>query len=100
MSCGHRIGVFLQPEDYCLKLDPAQCRAHAYGGAGNMTGVINGCAANLMKIVPQAHYYHCASHSLNAALSKAYMAHKVQNMMSSKQTLATFFKYLPKRNNE
>ena len=35
-----------------------------YDGAGKTAGVINGCAANFMKIVPQAHCYHCASHSL------------------------------------
>ena len=49
-------------EDYWLSND----------GAGNMAGVINRCAANFMKIVPQAHHYHCASHILNLTLSTAY----------------------------
>ena len=76
-----------------LTLDPAQCRAQTYDGAGNMAGVINGCAANFMKIVPQAHYYHCASHSLNLALSKAC---KVPDVQNTQHALAIFFKYLPK----
>ena len=43
-------------------------RAHTYDGAGNMADAIIGCTANFMKSVPQAHYYHCACHSLNVAL--------------------------------
>ena len=64
-----------------LTLDPAHCKVHTYDGAGNMAGVINGCAANFMNIVPQAHYYHCVSHSLKLALSKACKIHEVQNTM-------------------
>ena len=43
-----------------LALDPAQCTAQSRGGAGNMAGVVNGYAANFMKIVSQAHCYLCA----------------------------------------
>ena len=53
-----------------LMLNPAQCRADTYDGAGNMTDIINGCAANVMKVAPQAHCYDCARHSLNLALSR------------------------------
>ena len=80
-----------------LTLDPAQCRVQSYDGASYMAGFINGCAANFMKIVPQAHYYHCASHSLNLALSKACQVPGVQHMMSTQQTLAVFFKHSPNR---
>ena len=80
-----------------LTLDPAQCRAETYDGAGNMTGVINGCAANFMNIMPEAYCYHFASHSLKLALSKACKVTEVQNMMSTLQTLEVFFKYTPKR---
>ena len=56
-----------------LHLDPQVCRAQTYDGAGNiMAGQTNGCSANLQRVVPNASYYHCASHSLNLALSKAY----------------------------
>ena len=65
-----------------LTLDPAQCRAETYDGAVKMAGVINGCAANFINIVPQAHYYHCASHSLNL------------------KTIAIFFTYSPKRKDD
>ena len=76
------------------QLDPAQCRAQTYEGASNMAGVINGCAANFMKIVPEAHCYHFASHGLNLALSQACKVPELQNMM---QTLAVIFKNSPKR---
>ena len=62
-----------------------------------MAGVVNGCAANFMKIVSQAHYFHYASHSLNLALSKACKVPEVQNTMSTLQTLSIFFKYSPTR---
>ena len=76
-----------------LLLDPAHCRAQTYDAAGNMTGVVNGCAANLIKIVPQAHYYHCTNHSLNMALSKTCNVPDVPKMMSTLQTLAIFLLY-------
>ena len=53
--------------------------------------------ATWLKIVPQTHYYHCTSHSLNLSLSKACKVLEVQNMMSTLQILAIFFKYSPKR---
>ena len=62
-----------------------------------MAGLINDSAANFMKIVPQAHCYHCASHGLNLALSKVCKVPEVENMMSTLQTLAVFFNYSPKR---
>lgn len=54
-----------------LKLKPENCRAQTYDGAGNMAGSQNGCAANFMKYAPKAPYFHCCSHDLNLALSKA-----------------------------
>ena len=78
-----------------LTLDPAHCRATTYDGAGDVAGAINVCAANVMKIVAQAHYYHCASHSLNLALYKACKVPEVKNMMSTLLPLAAFFKYSP-----
>ena len=78
-----------------LLLDPAHCRAQTYDAAGNMTGVVNSCAANFMKIVPQRPQARRASHNVNLALSKACRVPEVQNMMSSMQTLAAFLKYSP-----
>ena len=49
-------------------LQPELCRAQTYDGAGNMAGRVSGCAARFLKIVPQATYYHCASHQLNLAI--------------------------------
>ena len=60
-------------------------------------GKTNGCAANFLKVVSNAHYYHCASHSLNLALSKTCRLPEVTNMMSTLQALGIFFKFSPKR---
>ena len=53
-----------------VNLQPELCRAQTYDGAGNMAGRINVCAAHFLKLIPQATYYHCASHQLNLAISK------------------------------
>ena len=80
-----------------LDLDPQNCRAQTYDGAGNMAGATKGCAANFMKIKPRANYYQCASHSLNLALCKASKLPEVQIMMDTLKSVAIFFKYSPQR---
>lgn len=76
-----------------LNVDPTQCKAQTYDGASSMAGYINGCAVNFMNVAPDAYYYHCGSHSLSHALSKACKCQEIQNMMSTLQTLAIFVKY-------
>ena len=80
-----------------IGLNPKFCRAQAYDGAGAMSGHLNGCQAKFSQVVPEAHYYHCASHQLNLALTKACAVKSVQCMLSDLQALGIFFKYSPKR---
>ena len=68
-----------------------------YDGAGYKAGITNGCAAHFKAAVPQAHNYHCASHSLNLALYKAPKIPEVQTMMGNLQAVGIFFKYSPKQ---
>lgn len=65
-----------------LGLDPKACRAQAYDGAGAMSGCLNGCQAKFRERVPQAMYYHCASHQLNLVLSKASSVSNIHCMLS------------------
>ena len=80
-----------------LHLDVKKCRAQTYDGAGNMSGHLNGCAANFLKENPNAPYFHCASHNLNLALSKASKIPEISCMLDTLTTVGIFFKYSPKR---
>jgi hypothetical protein len=80
-----------------LGLDPNDCRAQTYDGAGNMAGNLNGCAARFMEYAPRAPYYHCASHELNLALCKACKVPEISCMIADMQKAGIFLKYSPKR---
>ena len=62
-----------------------------------MSGHLNGCQANFREVVPEARYFHCASHQLNLALTKASAVKFVQCMLSNLQALGVLFKYFPKK---
>lgn len=78
-------------------IDAKNCRAQSYDGAGCMSGHMNGCQAKFRETVPKATYYHCSSHQLNLALSKACVVPGIQHMLSDEKALGIFFKYSPKR---
>lgn len=80
-----------------LNLRPENCRAQTYDGAGNMAGCQNGCAANFMKFAPKAPYFHCCSHDLNLAITKASSVAEIECMLSTITEVGIFFKYSPKR---
>ena len=84
----------------CLKsvgLQPEDCRAQTYDGAGNMAGNQKGCASRFLKISPCAPYCHCASHELNLALSKACKIPEIHCMLCTFKSFGIFYKYSPKR---
>ena len=82
-----------------LRVDMKLCHGQGYDGAGNgaMSGAFNGCQAHFIREVPQATYYHCRSHQLNLALSKACTVVEIHRMVDSLKTAGLFFKYSPKR---
>ena len=51
-----------------LSLPLAQCRGQAYDGASNMSGHLNGVAAQIQKDVPSALFVHCLAHCINLTL--------------------------------
>ena len=56
-----------------------------------MPGKEKGCATCFMKETPRALYLHCASHSLNLALSKACQVPEVHCMLSASQSTGLYF---------
>ena len=77
-----------------LGIDNKLCRGQGYDGAGTMAGGQRGCQA-LLKT--EAKHFHCSSHQLNLALSKACSIPEVHRMVSTMKQLGIFFKYSPKR---
>ena len=62
-----------------------------------MSGHLNCCRAKFQESVPRASYYHCSSHQLNLALSKACAVPGIQHMLADLNALGIYFKYSPKR---
>ena len=77
--------------------DMKLCCSQGYDGACAMAGALKGCQSCLKVEVPQAVYYHCSSHQLDLALSKACCVPEIHWMISSMKALGVFFKYSPKR---
>ena len=63
-----------------------------YDSAG--AGALNGCQAQLASEVPQAIYYHCSSHQLNLALSKACCVLEIAYMIFTLKSLGIYFNSL------
>lgn len=54
-------------------------RGQGYDGAAAMSGKFNGAQACIQEAHPTAIYVHCASHSLNLALSNATEVSSIRN---------------------
>ena len=68
-----------------------------HNGAGNMAGQRRACAAHFQWLAPKAPYFHCASHDLNLALSKACNIGDIKCMLNVIKTVGILFKYSPKK---
>ena len=79
------------------QLPVSDCRAQKYDGARNMAGQQRGCAARFQRLAPKAPYFHCASHYLNLALSKACDISDIQCMLNVIKTMGILFKYSRKK---
>lgn len=64
--------------------------AQCYDGAAAMSSVKVGVAAQVLKVAPLAHYYHCAMHGLNLATSKVNTVGAVRNAMGTMEAVITF----------
>ena len=56
-----------------------------------------GCATRFQRLAPKVPYFHCASHDLNLALSKACNISDIQCMLNAIKTVGISFKYSPKK---
>jgi len=82
-----------------LGLNLANVRGLGFDGAANMSGKFNGCAAKFQESYPQAMYIHCASHSLNLALTHACTVPDIKNCLGTMNKVIVFFRSSSKRQN-
>ena len=62
-----------------------------------MAGQQRGCAVRLQWLAPKELYFHCASHHLNLALSKACNISDIQCMLNVIKSVGILFRYSPKK---
>jgi hypothetical protein len=80
-------------------IDTTYMRGQGYDGAAAMKGEFNGVQACVQESHPKALYMHCASHSLNLAISSASNTKDIRNCTGTMEAVYNFFNY-PKRQHE
>jgi hypothetical protein len=78
-------------------LNLAYLRGQGYDGAGAMSGKLNGVQARIRSMYPLAVYVHCASHSLNLAISDACTVVAIRNCVGTLGDICNFFTHSAKR---
>lgn len=78
-------------------LDLKKMRGIGFDGAANMSGTFNGCAAKINEQYANALYVHCASHSLNLALSHSCSIPDIKNCIGTLKSVINFYSASPKR---
>jgi len=78
-------------------LNLAYLRGQGYDGAGAMSGKLNGVQARIRRMYPLAVYVHCASHSLNLAISDACTVVAIRNCVGTLGEICNFFSHSAKR---
>ncbi|XP_065325262.1 zinc finger MYM-type protein 1-like [Gordionus sp. m RMFG-2023] len=81
-----------------FKINVNSMRGQGYDGAPAMSGHLNGVQSHLIKKYPTAIYVHCASHSLNLAISDCCSIPVIRSTMGTIGKVYDMFKY-PKRSN-
>ena len=97
VSQGKQFANNIQKSLTSIGLRLEDCRGQTYDGAGNRSGKIKGCATRFQEVSPRAPYFHCASHSLNLALSKASSVTEVNCKLAVIKSTGLFFNGSPKR---
>ena len=81
---------------FCLPI--SQCRGQAYDGASNMSGHLNGVAAQIEKVVPAALYLHCFAHCTNLCLQTVgRQCAPVRHALDLVMGISQLIRYSPKR---
>ncbi|KAG8174416.1 hypothetical protein JTE90_001306 [Oedothorax gibbosus] len=79
-------------------LEIKDLRGQGYDGASAMSGKVKGAQAVVQKRCPKAVYVHCASHSLNLAITNAAEVRSIRNCFGTTEKVWSFFN-TPKRQN-
>ncbi|KAJ4432415.1 hypothetical protein ANN_21034 [Periplaneta americana] len=79
-----------------FNVDLKYMRGQGYNGASAMSGQFQGAQAFILKECPAALYVHCASHSLNLAISDACCVPEIRNCIGIVGKVCEFFN-TPKR---
>ncbi|KAJ4427191.1 hypothetical protein ANN_24808 [Periplaneta americana] len=79
-----------------FNVDLKYMRGQGYDGASAMSGQFQGAQAFILKECPAALYVHCASHSLNLAISDACCVPEIRNCIGIVDKVCEFFNN-PKR---
>ncbi|KAJ4449948.1 hypothetical protein ANN_01355 [Periplaneta americana] len=79
-----------------FNVDLKYMRGQGYDGASAMSGQFQGAQAFILKECPAALYVHCASHSLNLAISDACCVPEIRNCIGIVGKVCEFFN-TPKR---
>ncbi|CAF4180190.1 unnamed protein product, partial [Rotaria sordida] len=95
-SCAGLANVLLR-EVTDLDLNLEFCVGQGYDGCSAMAGRINGCQSVIRQKYPQIIYVHCASHSLNLALSDSCDIRLVENTAGTIKGIYNFFHSLSVR---
>lgn len=72
-------------------------RGQGYDGCAAMKGHLNGVQTRISEIYPKALYTHCASHSLNLALSDSCSIQPITNCFGTVKEVLAFFSRSAKR---
>ena len=81
-----------------FSLPISQCRGQAYDGASNMSGHLNGVAAQIEKDVPAALFLHCFAHCTNLCLqSIGRQCAPIRYALDLVMGISQLIRYSPKR---
>lgn len=93
---GKGISEAILSELNSLGIESENIVGQGYDGASAMSGQFNGVQANIKKVLPNALYVHCSSHSLNLAVSDSCSTPLIRNCLGVMNKVYAFFN-TPKR---
>ena len=74
-------------------LDLQNCHGQGYGGAGAVSGHVNGLSALILRENSKALYTHCASHTLNLVIGTSCKVSSVINLMDVIKGISYFLNF-------
>ena len=78
-------------------LDIRHIRGQGYDGCNAMSGINKGVQAEIKTVVPQALFFHCASHCFNLVLAHSTEIKNIELAVAVVKSVCSFFSASPKR---